>query len=457
LKAIFGGNRSGKTEEVAQYVLTKCLEKPKQRWWACAETFPDSVNVQQYKVWSLCPKNKIKYGHWNEINGFPNRKLLFDNGSMIIFKSYDQGCESFASDNCDGIWNDEEPPIEIVKEQRMRLLDRNGEMVFSMTSVKGVTELVSEVFEDADIIETQYASLVKETLPRIAEKSGMKFYFLWTTENPHIDQSRVLSEAKLMSRDEMKCRLYGIPINLAGRIYPQFNRLIHITRLDDMPVDNVSGEFRHYQLYHLLDPHDFKPWAMQWIALHKTGTAYVVDEYPNTEFEDVTDHKTYGEYAKIIQAKEENLKDIFGCGIKKRIIDPNFGEKTIQLAERQGGQSRTTPKAELKKLGFKFEDGIDSLEAGHMEVRQRMYWEKKDEEIVVQPQFKVLENCVNTIKGLMKYSYKDIYNASGEEKGKAVPQEKYKHWSDLVRYFWMSSPVYTVGVNRTPIESGKVY
>ena len=49
MKAIFGGNRSGKTEEGAEYVITKCLENPNQRWWACAETFPDSRDIQQRK------------------------------------------------------------------------------------------------------------------------------------------------------------------------------------------------------------------------------------------------------------------------------------------------------------------------------------------------------------------------------------------------------------------------
>ena len=38
VKGIFGGNRAGKTEEGAEYIISKCLAKPKQRWWACAGT-----------------------------------------------------------------------------------------------------------------------------------------------------------------------------------------------------------------------------------------------------------------------------------------------------------------------------------------------------------------------------------------------------------------------------------
>ena len=85
IKGLFGGNRSGKTEKGAEYSIGKMRKKPNQRWWFCAETFQDSVNIQQRKVWSLVPKNEIKYGRYDEINGFTNRKIILKNGSIGIF------------------------------------------------------------------------------------------------------------------------------------------------------------------------------------------------------------------------------------------------------------------------------------------------------------------------------------------------------------------------------------
>lgn len=451
VKAIFGGNRAGKTEPTAEYIIEKCLAKPKQRWWACAETFPDSVNIQQRKIWDLMPKLEIKYGYWNEINGFPNRKLLFKNGSMIVFKSYDQGVESFASDDCDGIWFDEEPPLEIVKESRMRLLDRNGEMVFSMTSVKGVTELISEIFEEYEIIESRFAPHVNETLPVIAEKNGIRFYFLWTTDNPHIDQNRVKEEIKLMSRDEIKSRIYGIPINLQGRIYPQFNRKVHVIPFEDAPTENVV-------LYHILDPHDRKPWAMQWIIMDKTNTAYCVDEYPGRDFNEIlSDDKTYDDYASIIRQKEDALFDIYKVGVNKRIIDPNFGNKGIRLAERTDERAHTTIKEELSRRGFKFQDGVDNLQDGHLKVREKLHYETKDGQFVKQPAFFVTENSINTIKHLSRYSHKDINATNGDIKDKVGVQEKYKDFCDCVRYFWMSRPIYYTELKEFVVENKKVY
>ena len=450
IKALFGGNRSGKTEKGAEYIISKCLQKPKQRWWASAETFSDSVNIQQRKVWNLVPKIDVRYGYYNEITGFPNRKLLFKNGSMIIFKSYDQGVESFASDDIDGVWFDEEPPIEICKESRMRLIDRNGEMLFTMTSTKGITDLISDIFENYDTIESRYAQYVNETLPTIAEKNGARFYFLWTVDNPYIDQERLKQEIKMMTRDEIKSRVYGLPINLSGRIY-NFNRNIHVIPFEQAPFNNVT-------LFHILDPHDRKPWAMKWIIMDKTNTAYCIDEYPNRNFNEmISDDKTYNDYAALIREKESALFEIYGVNVHKRIIDPNFGNKTIKLAERVDDRAHTTPKEELKKRGLIFQDGIDILEAGHLKVREMLHYEVRDGEIVVQPKYFITDNCVNSIAHLSRYSRKDIIASDGDVKDKAKVQEKYKDFPDLDRYFWMSNPRYFEGLKDFVIESQKVY
>jgi hypothetical protein len=275
--------------------------------------------------------------------------------------------------------------------------------------------------------------MVDKVLPRVAEKGDFRFYHLWTTENKYINQRRVQDEAKLLPTDEKLCRIFGIPLNLAGRIYTMMSKFVHVTDIESMPAGK-------YTIYHILDPHDRKPWAMGWIAVHKTGTAYVIDEYPNKPFVEMKyDDKTYEDYAAIIRAKEENIKDLFGTGVSRRILDPNFGNKTVQLARRQGGQANTTPKKQLAKLGFQFRDGIDALEAGHLAVREWLYYDKADSgEIIVQPKLMFCDNCQNHIIGMLRYSRKDVVTPSGDEKDRVAPQDKWKDFPDLVRYGVMS-------------------
>lgn len=208
IRVLFGGNRGGKTSIGAEYIIRKALAKPRQRMWCCSETFQISVSIQQRKIWELLPKHKLKYCHYDEINGFTNNKVTLKNGSLITFKTYEQGREAFASDDIDVIWNDEEPPVEIVKEQRMRLLDRNGEMIFTMTSLKGVTDLIEDISGEYEIMKSEYAPLADETLPRLAMKDEIAIFFMWTTENPYINQDRLLDESRLMTRQEIKFKRY---------------------------------------------------------------------------------------------------------------------------------------------------------------------------------------------------------------------------------------------------------
>lgn len=434
-KCIFGANRSGKSEEAIKYVIKKMLGKPRQKWWICGETFQDSISIQQTKAWKLVPKHRIRYGKFDVINGFTNRKLLLDNGSLAIFKSYDQKRESFQGDDVDGILDDEEPPFEIFQEQKMRLIDRDGEMIISMTSLKGITDLIETIFDGHDVIESQHAPLIGRVLPRVAQKNGVKFYFLWSEENKHINQNRLIAESKLMTQDEILCRMYGVPVNLAGKIYMSFSRDPHVISLDDVPEQGN-------QLWNILDPHDRKPWAITWELVNKNGSCYQVDEYPNRNFIEMSfDDKTYEEYAEIIRIKEQAIRERFKIsGNTKRIIDPNFGNKTVQLAKRQGGQSKTTPKEEMARLGFKYNDGIDALEAGHLEVRKWLHWVKRDGQLVVAPLLYICDNCTNTISHMSRYSRKDTSGADGDIKDTVGPMDKYKDFCDNKRYFVMANP-----------------
>lgn len=437
IRLIFGGNRSSKST-VGSYTILKSALSSRKKIWVCGETFQDSIAIQQKKINEFVPRREVKYGTFDDINGYTNRKLQFKNGSLITFKSYDQGASAFQSDDIDEIWNDEEPPLDIVKEQKMRLIDRNGRMLISMTSLKGITDFIRDYFEDCDILETRFAPLVKKELPVRARKGNADIFFLWTTDNRYINQKRLLDDVALMPETDRMTRIYGMPTNLAGKIYMSFGRDTHVIPLDDAPTQGN-------QLWNVLDPHDRKPWAMGWYLVNKNGTVYCVDEYPDTNFNEMLyDDKTYEDYAKIIKDKERLLRSVFNCGgIIRRRVDPNFGNKTIQFAERKGGQSKTTPVKELARLGLHYKDSIDALEAGHLEVRKWLHFVKKDGQFVVAPGFVLTDNCKNHINGLTRYARKDIIGSSGEVKDKVAPQQTWKDFPDLVRYLLMANPKWT--------------
>ena len=60
-------------------------------------------------------------------------KNTFGNHSKIWFKSCEAGREKFQGSSLDFVWFDEEPPEDIYNECKMRVLDKNGEIVQDAT------------------------------------------------------------------------------------------------------------------------------------------------------------------------------------------------------------------------------------------------------------------------------------------------------------------------------------
>jgi phage terminase large subunit-like protein len=451
MKLLAGGNRSGKSNAGAPYVLKRCIEKPKQKWWVSGTTYADSRDIQQRKIYEYLPKHLIKYGTYSEANGYTNRKIILKNSSEISFKSFDQGRDSYQGEDCDGAWFDEEAPIDIFKEQRLRLLDRNGEFLMTMTPLKGMSQLMNDVLEGYTAVEIRHAPLVNKTLPIIAENKGWKLYFLWTTDNPYIDKDRLIQEVKYMSDIELMSRIYGIPTDVAGRVYPMFSRTVHVIDYSHVPEKNNT-------LYTVLDPHDRKPWAIQWWVVNKSGSAYLVDEYPDRPFDDIPyDDKTYDDYAELIKERERYLKNDLNAKDVRRLIDPNFGRKTVKLSVREGVDSSTTPIRELSRRGLYFKDAFDSIDAGHLAVKEALRFVVKGELITVQPQIYFCSHCKNTIEHMSKYSFKSPETRDGDMRDRTILIEKYKDFCDCVRYFWTSTPKYVEPANYRQDEGERVY
>jgi phage terminase large subunit-like protein len=213
-KGAFGGNRTGKTLSGAAYVLKKCLDFPDQDWWGA--TWADmSVPVQQREIYKLLPKdNSVRYAKFSEQRGFANKIIMFSNGSRIRFKTYDQGRESFQGTAKDGIWLDEEPPEDIVNECKARLIDRNGEMIRTMTPLNGITYTFDEMV------------LNEKNDPEVA------YWFFDSEKNPYINtdaQKRIIGN---FAEKEAEVRQKGHFVNLTtGNAYYPFteNNIITVS------------------------------------------------------------------------------------------------------------------------------------------------------------------------------------------------------------------------------------
>ena len=71
--------------------------------------------------------------------------------SVLVFKSYEKGREKWQGETLDGVWFDEEPPLDIYSEGKTRTVARQGIVIVTLTPLLGMTELVKLFLGEADL------------------------------------------------------------------------------------------------------------------------------------------------------------------------------------------------------------------------------------------------------------------------------------------------------------------
>lgn len=155
-RALFWGNRVGKTEigamEVARYMLGqheyRGIEPPIEVWSICP-SFDAQAETTQKKLLKYIPADQI-------IDTTTIRKGIYSsiklkNGSLVNFKSYEQGRSKFQGAGKRLIWFDEEPPHDIWEECVVRQEAGSSlDIILTMTPIKGMTWVYDEIFMSAD-------------------------------------------------------------------------------------------------------------------------------------------------------------------------------------------------------------------------------------------------------------------------------------------------------------------
>lgn len=247
--AIFGGNRTGKTLSGAAKVVQFCINNPKRDVW-CGTWADMSIPVQQKKISELLPKTDIvEYGIFSEKRGFTNKIIIFKNGSIIRFKTYEQGRESWQGTAKHLIWLDEEAPQDIVSECRARLIDFNGVLLRTMTPLNGITYTYDEVV--------------------LNEKNSKEIWYeYWNTfDNKKINQESAKDIIGQYSEKEAGVRSTGHFANLTtGSAYYPFTD------------DNIIKSFEYLNYRPLEISCDFNVDLMCWnIGQELNGKDYTFD------------------------------------------------------------------------------------------------------------------------------------------------------------------------------------
>lgn len=152
IRALFWGNRVGKTEwgaqETTRYGLNnhpyRVIGEPVEIWCACP-SFDAQEETTQKKLLSYLPESAI--AHVDYLRGRIHKRTLLKNGTVIGWKSYEQGREKFQGTGKRLIWFDEEPPKDIWEECFVRVeAGQQLDVILTMTAIKGMTWVYDRIY-----------------------------------------------------------------------------------------------------------------------------------------------------------------------------------------------------------------------------------------------------------------------------------------------------------------------
>ena len=397
---VFGGNRTGKTECGAVETIWLSLgihpyrpNREKTECWVVSLSNRVQKEVAQAKILKYLPKSKIvdiimadgkKSSPENGVIECIIVKNVFGNYSKIWFKSCEEGREKFQGTSLDFVWFDEEPPEDIYKECKMRVLDKCGEIFGTMTPLKGLTFIYNEIYLNEN-------------------KDDEVFYiFISWDDNPFLNKKEIERLSNSLSSEEIESRKYGRFMAFdKGLVYPEFDVNINVITPFNIPED--------WQSMISIDPGLSNPLSCHFYARDYDGNIYVVAEH-------FAENKTIEYHANKINEIANHLGwKRLSNGMLESLIDSAAKQRTLA--------------SQKNVVDLFYENGIITNPNVNKDVLSGISVVKTYlKNISGKSKLFVFSNCVNLIQEFKTYRWN----------GYDAPIKKDDHCLDELRYYIMS-------------------
>lgn len=241
-------------------VITTDWDKVNEIW-----TSQRGIGTSVGKIWQFAPRGYIKHTRRNHSGAI--EELVGENGSILRFdtvESFKKNQQGQESSDWDFIHVDEPCPEAMYKAAARGLMDRNGSDWFTLTPLAEFW--INDMF-----------------FPRSGANAQFRAGTVWaqtgnTKDNPHLTKQSIDDYVALLSPDEVECRLKGIPLELSGLVYKNFNFSKHV--LQELPKGWASYDDppKNYICYAAIDTHPQTPMAVLFVAVAPTGQKFIYDE-----------------------------------------------------------------------------------------------------------------------------------------------------------------------------------
>jgi phage terminase large subunit-like protein len=389
VRAIFGGNRSSKTESACIDVLWHIrgehpfqeVKHPPVSWRCEVSDYIQLDKVVLPKIRKLCPPSLYKGGSFESSWNDRKHIMTFSNGSKLDFVTHDQHVLALEGASLDGFWSDEECPKDHFVSNVMRTVDNNGRVVLSLTPLQGMTWVYDDIY-----------------LKSMLEPKGMYCVVVSIYENKFLSQEAIQEVEELITDEtDREIRLMGKFRPLGGLVFRKFDPDIHVYREEDVPEwwDNEYPPDEYYKYIIGIDPGWDHPTGVIWLAIDP----------------DEGDHWFCAEYKESGLLPEEHAETIFEQNEVAGIYKPSYVIDCQANAKDGNGNALIK---DYQKAGIHPALGSKKLLAGNQHL-DRLMAHTTDPLGTVHTKFHVSVNCGQFIHEIMTYQRKPTPSASGKE------------------------------------------
>jgi len=404
IRAIFGGNRSGKTTCGGMEFLFHVTG-------LYPDWYPEELRFQGPVIGRIACKDFQKAAggviipfleEWLDPNiikkktrnpiGIPVKWEL-KNGSVFDILTYEQDTEQYEGWKGHIFWADEPIPRDKWIATLRGLVDFRGRAWLTLTPL-------TQPWIYDDIYN--------------ANDPNVKVVTTDIRDNPHLSEDAIKDFEASLTPEEKEARIHGRFLHLSGLIYKEFNPAVHIVE----PI-HVKD---HWTRYFSIDPHPRTPTACLWLAVDPQENLWIYDELwiGDMDLESV---------AHAIHAQEG------GRTPNLRFIDPAMDEDN----ELAGGFN---VRKELMKFGiFTTRANTDSF-LGRNRIKQALiprYSKMAGTEV---PRLRVTRNCTQTIYEFTHYIWDEYARGRDDLDPKQRPKKKNDHMMDNLKYIMNADPSY---------------
>lgn len=403
-RAIFGGNRTGKTTAGGMEFLfhitgvypdwypTEKRLHGKVIGRICATDLQKGVGEVIIPFLEEWLDASIVLRKWRNPIGIPTKWTL-KNGNQFDILTYEMSTEQYEGWRGHIAWFDEPPPRDKYIATLRGLVDFQGRDWLTLTPLTQPW-IYDDIYTNAD--------------PEV---------FVVTCDirhNPYLTEEAIKNFEKILTEDEREARLHGRFMHLSGLVYKEFDPMIHICeppRVKD-----------YWTKYMAIDPHERTPTAVLWMAVDPKGFMWIYDELwlKDMDIEQI---------AHAILAQEGKMTP------QIRLIDPHNDKDNVAA----GGFNI---RKELMRHGVYTERANSDPFLGKARIRQALKPLYSPTTNQATPNLRISRLCTQTIYEFQHYVYDEYRRNKDEYDLKEVAKKKNDHFMDCLKYIFNYDPRY---------------